>query len=255
VTSRRDRPEELLREMRSPVVPVQSPEAADALRERTVAHLRGLQARAAVRREFRGTWRVRALVAAAILLPSGALAMSQVPWARVVLGFAPAASPPSPAEALREPPREHAKRTHVAAPAQEASPSTAEGSAAPVTPEPAPTRETVRPGGHAAPIAEQSTLSEENRLMQAALAAARAGDDARAIKWLNELLSRYPKSPLAQNAQVERFRALARTGATGPAATQARQYLSEHPNGMASDEARDIAAKPKHDGPVNARFP
>jgi len=138
VTSRRARPEELLREMRSPVVPVESPEAARALRERTVAHLRGLQARAAVRREFRGTWRVRVLVAAAILLPSGALAMSQVPWARAVLGVAPAASPTAPSETPREVPRPRAQRKLVARPAEQAPPTAPEVSAAPVGTESAP---------------------------------------------------------------------------------------------------------------------
>jgi hypothetical protein len=238
--------------MRSPVVAVESPEAARALRERTVAHLRGLQARAAVRREFRGTWRVRALVAAAILLPSGALAMSQVPWARAVFGMVPAASPEAPAETPREPTRERAKHKAVATPAAEGSPTAPEASTAPVATEPAPA---TAPAQHAARPPEASTLPEENRLMQAALAAARAGEDARAIKWLNELLARYPASPLAQNAKVERFRALARTGAAEPAATEARRYLNEHPNGMASDEARNIAAEPTHDGPGNARFP
>jgi hypothetical protein len=260
VTSRRERPEELLREMRAPVVPVASPEDAAALRERTVAHLRGLQARAAVRREMRGSWRVRALVAAVVLLSSGALAMSRIPWARALIGLARTTEPPPASAQPAEVPRTRAK----AVPAAPTPVATSGGLAAPpvnsaelpaVEPAAAPAARSTPSPGRARSPAERSTLSEENRLMQAALAAARGGDDARAIELLTALLTRYPESPLAQNAKVERFRALARSGAAQPAAKEAREYLSEHPNGMASDEARSLTAPAGGSGRSNARLP
>src|SRR5262249_6392678 len=72
----------------------------------------------------------------------------------------------------------------------------------------------------------------------------RSPEGGRALVFLTELLPRSPASPLAQNAQVERFRALARSGAAAPAAAEARRYLNAHPNGMASDEARSLASAP-----------
>lgn len=86
-----------------------------------------------------------------------------------------------------------------------------------------------------------STLTAENALLERALAAARAGNDERALRLLDNLLDTYPKSTLAPNAKVERFRALRRLGKTRDAAAQARRYLNEHPDGMADDEARRLA--------------
>jgi TolA-binding protein len=65
----------------------------------------------------------------------------------------------------------------------------------------------------AAPHAnERGTLSDENRLFQAALAAERVGQKAKAEQTLNRLLTKYPSSPLASEAR----RALARVaGAAG----------------------------------------
>jgi outer membrane protein assembly factor BamD (BamD/ComL family) len=101
---------------------------------------------------------------------------------------------------------------------------------------------------------ESSSLPEENRLMLAAMSAGRAGDDARAVRILTELLSRHPTSPLAQNATVEKFRALKRMGDGRAASQAASRYLRDYPVGMASDEARGLAAEPKPKMPGNA-FP
>jgi len=89
-----------------------------------------------------------------------------------------------------------------------------------------------------------STLTAENALLARALAAVRAGDDERAIRLLDSLLEAYPRSTLAPNAKVERFRALRRLGKSREAALQARRYLDEYPNGMADDEARQVAEPP-----------
>ncbi len=92
--------------------------------------------------------------------------------------------------------------------------------------------------------ASPSTLTAENALLARALAAVRAGDDERAVRLLESLLEAYPRSTLAPNAKVERFRALRRLGKGREAAVQARRYLDEYPGGMADDEARQIAEPP-----------
>jgi hypothetical protein len=262
-----ERPADVLRELRAEEAPADGAARARARRERTVAHLRGLQARAAVRRELGTSWRWRLLVAAALLVASGALAASSIPWARLV-GKAATETAPQSSEALREQPR--AKSPTVSRPRATgetpdeatpragasfeaaATPATAASNApvathAPTTmsaPAAPPTAATDAP--HAATFAnddarDPSTLADENRLMQSALLAARQGQNALTEQRLTELLSRYPSSPLAQNALVERFRSLRRSGDRTAAARQARRYLEAYPRGMASDEARQVA--------------
>jgi len=89
-----------------------------------------------------------------------------------------------------------------------------------------------------------SELAEQNRLLQAALGARRRGDDASAIRSLDELLSRFPTSPLAQEARVERMRALERSGDHAAAARDARRYLADHRDGFAREEAKDVVLPP-----------
>ena len=71
------------------------------------------------------------------------------------------------------------------------------------------------PARSAAGKAAESTLAEQNRIYQGALEARRRGDDARTLAMLDDLLARYPRSPLAQEARVERLRCLARLGQSG----------------------------------------
>jgi TolA-binding protein len=97
-----------------------------------------------------------------------------------------------------------------------------------------------RPDAPRPPAAESSTLGQENDLYTAASRAAREGNDALAISDLNGLLSRFPNSPLAQNARVDRFRALNRSGRGPEAVAQARRYLADYPNGFARDEAKAL---------------
>jgi TolA-binding protein len=105
------------------------------------------------------------------------------------------------------------------------------------------TTKSSNPSNPANVVRDPSTLADENRLMQAALAARRDGQDARTVQLLTELLTRHPGSPLAQNAEVERFRALLRSGDQQSAARQAQGYLDQYPNGMAADEARKLARR------------
>lgn len=60
----------------------------------------------------------------------------------------------------------------------------------------------------AARPAKGSTLAEENRLFQGAVVARRAGRYATAVELCDRLLSRYPDSPMAADARIERQRAL-----------------------------------------------
>lgn len=92
--------------------------------------------------------------------------------------------------------------------------------------------------------ASSSTLEQENALFRLAVDARNSGDDAAAVRYFDQLLTTYPKSALAQEAKVERFRALRRMGRGRDAAREARRYLIEHGNGFAEDEARDVALTP-----------
>lgn len=91
--------------------------------------------------------------------------------------------------------------------------------------------------------ARKGSLAQENALFQAALRARNAGNDSLALRYLDSLLARFPESTLAQEAGVERFRALRRMGQTAEAARSARRYLAEHRDGFARQEARDLVLK------------
>jgi FecR protein/Outer membrane lipoprotein len=95
-------------------------------------------------------------------------------------------------------------------------------------------------GAHAAP----SSLGEQNHLLASAIEASRRGDHQGAIDQLNRLLTRFPGSPLAQEAAVERFRALEHAGDHAAAAREARRYLVSYPDGFAREEARKLALEP-----------
>jgi hypothetical protein len=84
-------------------------------------------------------------------------------------------------------------------------------------------------------------LAEENKMFQAAVDARNRGDDRRAVELFGSLLLRHPKSRLAEEARVERMRALRRLGESARASAEARRYLSEHGVGFARDEARETA--------------
>jgi hypothetical protein len=88
--------------------------------------------------------------------------------------------------------------------------------------------------------ARAETLTEENRLFQDALDARNAGDRRKAAKLLADLLARFPKSPLAHEACVERFRALEQAGEQAEAANEAKRYLQAYPRGSMATEARSL---------------
>ncbi|CAN5598317.1 hypothetical protein BH09MYX1_BH09MYX1_41720 [soil metagenome] len=86
-----------------------------------------------------------------------------------------------------------------------------------------------------------NALGEQNRLMQSAIDARRGNDPKQALALLDELLTRFPSSPLTQGARAERFLALEQAGAHDAAAKEARAYLAAYPQGFARDEAAALA--------------
>jgi outer membrane protein assembly factor BamD (BamD/ComL family) len=93
---------------------------------------------------------------------------------------------------------------------------------------------------------KSSSLAAENRLLQAAMAARQQGDAPGAVQLAGELLARFPNSPLAEEARVERMRALLAGGNPAAAAAEARSYLSDYPQGFARQEASRVLGGPIH---------
>jgi len=97
------------------------------------------------------------------------------------------------------------------------------------------------PARTAASRAPVSSLGDQNDLFAEAIAAVRRGDASNAMATLDRFLARYPESPLAENAMVERMRLLRATD-TRRAVVAAKQYLASHPRGFARAEAEAIIA-------------
>ncbi|WP_437915786.1 FecR domain-containing protein [Sorangium sp. So ce302] len=83
----------------------------------------------------------------------------------------------------------------------------------------------------------RASLTAENELLQGAMAARRRGQPRRAIERLDLLLGRYPDSPLAEIARVERLRAIEMLGDKDRTAAEARRYLKDYPQGFGREEA------------------
>ncbi len=89
-----------------------------------------------------------------------------------------------------------------------------------------------------------SRLAEQNELLSSAIQASHRGQYRDALVALATLLGRYPDSPLAQEASVERFRAWKGSGDRVAAAKEARRYLARYPQGFAREEAKKLAVEP-----------
>jgi len=90
----------------------------------------------------------------------------------------------------------------------------------------------------------RSTLEAENDAFAAALASEKSGEPQQALVELDDLLQRWPSSPLAETAMAERIRLLVAGGEARAAARAAREYLRRFPNGAARDEAQRVAGGP-----------
>jgi hypothetical protein len=88
-----------------------------------------------------------------------------------------------------------------------------------------------------------SGLGRQNDSFAQAVALRRRGDTAGALRAYQELIARFPSSPLAENAMVERMRLLAATPGNR-ARDEAQRYLSRYPNGFAVEEARRLVDAP-----------
>ena len=88
-----------------------------------------------------------------------------------------------------------------------------------------------------------SGLTEVNDLFAEGLALRRQGDSEGALRTYQSLIVRFPTSPLAENALVERMRVLA--GKRDPRARrEAELYLTRYPRGFAANEARLLTVAP-----------
>src|SRR6187551_3514672 len=86
---------------------------------------------------------------------------------------------------------------------------------------------------------QKSTLTEANDLFAAGVALRRQGDSEGALRSHQALIVRFPASPLAENALVERMRILSRAR-DARARHEAELYLSRYPRGFAANEARTL---------------
>jgi hypothetical protein len=115
---------------------------------------------------------------------------------------------------------------------------------APVAASPSPATTTViSPPPAPSRVSLEVPLSRQNDLFAGAVALRRSGDVTGALRAYQELISQFPRSPLAQNAMVERMRLLA-SGSAGRGAEEARRYLARYPKGFAVEEARRLAEAP-----------
>ncbi|HYP87641.1 MAG TPA: hypothetical protein VEQ59_05800, partial [Polyangiaceae bacterium] len=73
------------------------------------------------------------------------------------------------------------------------------------------------------------------------VARARQGDASGALRAYQDLLNRFPASPLAENAMVERMRLQT---STPDGAKEAKRYLARYPRGFAVGEAQKLLAEP-----------
>jgi hypothetical protein len=90
-------------------------------------------------------------------------------------------------------------------------------------------------------VERSSALAPQNDLFAEGVARGRQGDTSGALRVYQELMSRFPSSPLAESAMVQRMRLLA--GTAGGRA-EARRYLTRYPRGFALDEAKKLSAEP-----------
>ncbi len=89
------------------------------------------------------------------------------------------------------------------------------------------------------PVKDESPLTAQNDLFAEGVALRRQGDVRGALRAYQDLITRFPKSPLAENAMVERMRLMAKSH-DSRAVDEARRYLARYPSGFAVLEARQL---------------
>ncbi len=96
----------------------------------------------------------------------------------------------------------------------------------------------LKPGRSAAPV-----IAAQNELFERAMRAQKRGDTSATLRAYATLLHRYPKSPLVENALVERIRLLSIQDVER-AKREAERYLERFPNGFARAEAERLVDDP-----------
>jgi ferric-dicitrate binding protein FerR (iron transport regulator) len=90
------------------------------------------------------------------------------------------------------------------------------------------------------PAKETSSIAQQNALFAEATAARQQGDSAQAVSFFELLIARYPASPLAESAAVQRMVLLSGMNAAA-GRSAARQYLVRYPQGYAKNDAEKLA--------------
>jgi hypothetical protein len=96
---------------------------------------------------------------------------------------------------------------------------------------------------------EESSLKAENVLLAEALRFERGRQNDRALSRLDDLLTLYPDSPLAETARVERVRVLQAMGATARLQREGTRYLADYPHGFARQEVARLIGTTKASTP------
>ena len=91
-------------------------------------------------------------------------------------------------------------------------------------------------------LAAPGTLAEENRLFRSALDARNRGAVSRSAELFGELLRRFPRSVVAEEASRGRLRSLERLGRRAEAQAEAKRYLARFPSGHARAEVEKVLA-------------
>jgi ferric-dicitrate binding protein FerR (iron transport regulator) len=94
-----------------------------------------------------------------------------------------------------------------------------------------------------ASVEHASELAQQNDLFAEGVALHRQGDVAGALRAYQLLIARFPGSPLAENAFVERIRLLA-SNHDPRARSEAERYIARYPRGFALKEAKRLADTP-----------
>lgn len=87
-----------------------------------------------------------------------------------------------------------------------------------------------------------SALARQNDLFAEGVARRRQGDVGGALRAYEQLIVRFPASPLAENAMLERMRLLAGQS-EARARDEARRYLKRYPQGFGATEAHRLASE------------
>jgi hypothetical protein len=244
-----DRVRDLMKGFGDPVVPAPDGDVSERARTRALPRIEAsLRAVAATNARRSRTRKVALLAGIAAMLAIGIASAAVLSHA----AFSPSPSPSAPASIEAPSVAVGVAPARVAPPSAPAEPSSNAteapnqdeppiASSSPSAPNVVGPRVAKQPDHKASSPPEVSTLSDQNRLLSSALEARKRGDDARALGSLNELLQKYPSSPLAQEARVERLRCLERLGQKNAAADEARRYLTDYPDGFAREEAKGQA--------------